>query len=267
MKADMLPICPKHAPCKCCGEQAYRYGVVDFHKNCESYRNNALDVSGIPVYYHRCPACGFIFTTAFDQFTTDDFAQHIYNDEYALIDPDYRQARPKGNAGMLSNLFQVNRPTRVLDYGGGSGVLGETLRLVGFPQVDTYDPFVPRFRTKPTDRYDLVVCFEVVEHATDPFSVLADMAEVLDDSGMILFSTLLQPADIDRQGLNWWYASPRNAHVSLHTKLSLHKIGQRFGFNLGSFTESYHIFFREIPEFARHLFKVEQVQALSRMTA
>ena len=86
------------------------------------------------------------------------------------------------------------------------------------------------------------------------------MDEMLNDCGLIFFSTLLQPPDIDRQGLNWWYAAPRNAHISLHTKLSLHKIGERFGFSLGSFTESYHIFFREIPAFARHFFKPEQAQ-------
>ena len=234
MKTEFQPICPKQTPCKCCGALAHCYGVVDFHKNCESYRKNALDVSGIPIYYHRCPACGFIFTTAFDHFGNDDFERHIYNNEYHLIDPDYLEARPKGNAGLVSNMFQVNRPRRVLDFGGGNGVLAETLRTVGFAHVDTYDPFVPRFRTRPSDRYDCVVYFEVVEHSTDPASIFADMNDLLDDSGMILFSTLLQPADIDRQGLNWWYASPRNAHVSLHTKLSLHKVGQRLSASISA---------------------------------
>jgi 2-polyprenyl-3-methyl-5-hydroxy-6-metoxy-1,4-benzoquinol methylase len=267
MKMEFQPICPKEAPCKCCGARALRYGVVDFHKNCEVYRNNALDMSGIPIYYHRCPACGFIFTTAFDHFTNEDFERYIYNAEYPLIDPDYKVARPRGNAGLLCNLFQNAKPRRMLDYGGGSGVLAETLRRVGFAHVETYDPFVPRFSTKPSDRFDCVVCFEVVEHSTDPASLFGDMNDTLDDSGIILFSTLVQPADIDRQGLNWWYAAPRNAHVSLYTKTSLYKIGERFGFHFGSFTESYHVFFREIPDFARHFIKMEQGNAPARKTA
>jgi hypothetical protein len=78
---------------------------------------------------------------------------------------------------------------------------------------------------------------------------------------------LLQPADIDQQGLNWWYAAPRNAHVSLYTKTSLYNIGQRFGFQLGSFTESYHVFFREVPDFARHFIKMEPASAATRRTA
>jgi SAM-dependent methyltransferase len=267
MKTDLQPICPKHVPCKCCGAQASCYGVVDFHKNCEHYRRNALEVSGIPIYYHRCPTCEFIFTTAFDHFTTEDFARYIYNEEYPLIDPDYKEARPRANAGILCNLFQVIKPRRMLDYGGGSGVLAETLRTVGFGPVETYDPFVPRFRTKPSDRFDCVVCFEVVEHSTDPASLFADMNETLTDSGIILFSTLVQPADIDRQGLNWWYAAPRNAHVSLFTKMSLHKVGERFGFYLGSFSESYHVFFRDVPDFARHFIKMEYGIASARKTA
>ena len=106
----------------------------------------------------------------------------------------------------------------MLDYGAGSGVLAETLRTVGFAQVDTYDPFVPRFSVRPSDRFDCVVCFEVVEHSTDPASLFSDMSDLLGDSGLIFFSTLLQPADIDRQGRAWWYAAPRNAHVSLYAR-------------------------------------------------
>jgi hypothetical protein len=102
-----------------------------------------------------------------------------------------------------------------------------------------------------------VICFEVVEHSTHPTGLFADMKELLLDPGIILFSTLVQPGDIDKQGLNWWYAAPRNAHVSLYTKPSLAQVGHQLGFTLGSFNESYHVFFRDIPEFAKHFIKTE----------
>ena len=84
--------------------------------------------SDIPVF--RSTTIGariapFIFTTAFDEFTTDDFLRDIYNDDYGLVDPDYRDARPRENAKFLSMLFPANRPHRLLDYGGGNGVLAE----------------------------------------------------------------------------------------------------------------------------------------------
>ena len=81
MSQELHSVAPKNAVCKCCGAAASLYGVVDFHKNCEIIRRKVLDVSGVPVYYHRCPSCRFIFTAAFDHFTTDDFHRHIYNDQ------------------------------------------------------------------------------------------------------------------------------------------------------------------------------------------
>jgi 2-polyprenyl-6-hydroxyphenyl methylase/3-demethylubiquinone-9 3-methyltransferase len=255
MDARIQPICPEQIQCKCCGAAAFRYGVVDFHKNCEIYRRNALAISGVPIYYHRCPRCRFLFTTALDHFTHEDFQKHIYNEQYPLIDPEYQEIRPRDNAAKVCGLFVDIKPERVLDYGGGSGLMGQLIRAGGFPHVDIYDPFVSHFSEKPVGRYDCVICFEVVEHATDPEHIFRNMSELLTDDGLILFSTLIQPADIDQQGLNWWYAAPRNAHVSLYTKQSLAMLVQPLGFNLGSFNESYHVLFRGVPDFARHFIR------------
>ena len=255
MQAVLRPVCAKRTLCKCCGGLALPCGVVDFHKNCEMLRRHVLDISGVPIYYHRCSACGFIFTTAFDHFTKDDFARFIYNEDYVQVDPDYLEARPRSNAGLLCRLFSGARPRRILDYGGGNGALSDLLRAEGFPEVDTYDPFVPRHSARPTDRYDCVVCFEVVEHAHDPARVFADLNDFVTNPGLILFSTLVQPADIDSQGLNWWYAGPRNGHVSLYSKASLQQLVQPFGFRLGSFNDGMHVLFREVPDFARHFIR------------
>ncbi len=144
MSTGLQAVCAKHAICKCCGTVAYAYGVVDFHKNCEIYRRKVLDISGVPIYYHRCPVCQFIFTTAFDNFTKDDFLRTIYNDEYVVVDPDYLVERPKSNAAWLCAVFSNGRPRQILDFGGGNGALAESLRAAGFPNPVTYDPFVPR---------------------------------------------------------------------------------------------------------------------------
>lgn len=246
------PVCVTRAPCKCCATEAFLYGVVDFHKNCEQHRRKVLDPSGIPIYYYRCPNCGFLFTTAFDRFTEGDFRRHIYNDDYRLVDPDYRHTRPRACADLVCRLFAGPKPGRVLDYGGGNGVLAEVLRTSGFPQVDTYDPFTPQFSARPTQRYDCVVSFEVAEHSTDPVGTFGEMSEFLAEPGLILFSTLLQPADIDRQGLNWWYAGPRNGHASLYSRASLATIARRHGFRFGSLGDSLHVFHRDVPDFAKH---------------
>lgn len=252
MSRKMQAVCAERVPCKCCGASAFPYGVVDFHKNCEIHRQRrVLGVSGVPIYYHRCPECGFLFTTAFDDFSKEDFLEHVYNDDYVLVDPDYLGDRARGNAEMLMQLFSAERPSRILDYGGGNGVLADRLREAGFPEVVSYDPFVPSHAGRPEGRFDCVVCFEVVEHSTDPERTFAEMLDFLDEPGLIVFSTLLQPDDFERQGLDWWYCGPRNGHVSLFSRESLRALLEPMGLGCASFNANLHVLFREIPDFAR----------------
>jgi 2-polyprenyl-6-hydroxyphenyl methylase/3-demethylubiquinone-9 3-methyltransferase len=229
---------------------------VDFSKNCREHEGNFfLALRGIPIYYYRCPQCGFIFTTAFDHFSADDFKRSVYNDDYLAVDPDYREARPRGCAAFLGQLFPTIKPSMILDYGGGSGLLSQYLRGSGFPRADTYDPFVPEHAARPHERYPCIVSFEVFEHSTDPAKTIGEMNALLADPGVIVFSTLLQPADITTQGLNWWYAGPRNGHVSLHSRNSLLALLKPFGLQLGSFNDGTHVLFRHIPDFARQWFR------------
>ena len=244
----------RETPCKCCGAAASLYGLLDFNKNCEIYRNNALDIAGVPIYYHRCPECRFIFTTALDHFSKADFERYVYNEQYPLIDPDYKEARPRHNAKVVARLLDQAPPARILDYGGGNGTLAELLLEAGFSDVTTYDPFVRRFDSRPDGLFDCVICFEVLEHSTDPSKTLRDIAGMLTYSGLILISTLLQPDDIDSQGLAWWYAAPRNAHVSLYSSASLEKLARSTGFQVHSLDQSYHVLVRAdrvlVPAFA-----------------
>ena len=152
--------------------------------------------------------------------------------------------RPRHNAAIVTRLLAQAKPTRILDYGGGNGKLADLLRGNGFSDVTTYDPYVPRFDQKPDGQFDCVICFEVIEHSTEPARTLFDITSMLTDSGIILLSTLLQPDDIDSQGLAWWYAAPRNAHVSLYSAASLEALARRAGFQVHSLDQSYHLFYR-----------------------
>jgi SAM-dependent methyltransferase len=254
METRLAPVAPATVECKCCGAGAKLYGVVDFSKNCEVVRNpRVLGLSGVPVYYHRCDRCGFLFTAAFDDFSDADFARHIYNEEYVLVDPDFPAVRPRGNADMVAELFGRSKDLRILDFGGGNGLLATLLREKGFQRVDTYDPFVPEHAARPAGTYDLILCFEVVEHAPNPASTFAEISSLLERNGMVIFSTLLQPDDIASFGVDWWYVAPRNGHVSLHSTASLARLTEPLGFNYGAFHQGLHVLFRELPSFASHL--------------
>jgi len=255
MNPSFQAITPGKTTCKCCGSQSPLFGVIDFHKSCPAWLK-VFEISGIPVYYYRCPECGFIFTTAFDHFTMEDFRRHIYNSDYLLVDPEYQEVRPRDNAAFIAKVFRYLKPERILDDGCGAGQLGEMLRAAGFSQVDGYDPFVPGHDVRPPHRYDFIVCFEVLEHSTDPARTLGEINDLLTENGLILFSTLLQPPDIEQQGLNWWYALPRQGHVSLYSRASLLKLAQPFGFHFGSYDNDVHVLFRTIPDCAKHIIKM-----------
>jgi len=240
------------AECKICGGPSPLYGVVDFHKSCIEAQGKRLAISGCPVYYQRCRRCGFAFTTAFDAWDFAAYRRYIYNGDYLVVDPDYTELRPAGNAKLIAGTFgDFKASMRILDYGGGEGLLAARLREEGFSAA-TYDPF-SSFDKMPEEKFDLVTCFEVMEHVPLPKATAAVMAGLLKPQGIVLFSTLVQPATFDQIGLNWWYASPRNGHISLYSKQALTLLFQAHGMTVCSFTDVLHLAFAEIPPFAAHL--------------
>jgi len=204
------------------------------------------------VYYRRCQHCYFIFTDAFDLWTKEDFRQHIYNDLYVTVDPDFVELRPAGNAKLIAGSLQNSKLSiQILDFGGGTGLLADRLRDQGFA-AETYDPF-SGFDEMPSEKFDLITCFEVMEHVPFPKDTIATMVCMLRDQGAILFSTLVQPASFENLGLNWWYASPRNGHVSLYSTPSLAHLFKHHGMKVASFSEGLHIAYAQVPTFASHL--------------
>jgi SAM-dependent methyltransferase len=243
---------PQPCDCKICGAPSPLLGVVDFHKSCIEAQGKCLNVSGKPIYYRRCAACGFVFTEAFDDWSAGAFLKYLYNADYVLVDPDYLAVRPTNNARVIEKAFQSSRALlSILDYGGGSGLLARLLVKQGF-RATTYDPF-STFSARPQGPFELITCFEVLEHAPFPNHVVADMSGLLAAEGVILFSTLTQPANFAELGLRWWYVAPRNGHVSIYSRQALAILFEKNGLQLFSFSELVHMAFRKLPAFAAHL--------------
>jgi SAM-dependent methyltransferase len=252
----LKPVTASRLPCKICGGQAELYGVVDFHKSCEEVRGIRFTLSGVPIYYYRCSDCKFVFTEAFDNWSTEQFKANIYNEQYKLVDPDYETVRPCVNAEFVAqNWGPIKAQTRVLDYGGGNDAFCAALRDAGFPVAVSYDPMVPEYAQRPEGKFDLVTCFETLEHVPDPVAGIASIVEFAADPGLILFRTLVQPDDFEQQGVNWWYVGPRNGHISIYSKQALAAAWQRYGYKVASLNDSIHFAFRNLPPFLAHLQK------------
>jgi SAM-dependent methyltransferase len=186
----------------------------------------------------------------------EQFREKIYNDEYTRVDPDFLETRPRENASALISAFGERAHLfRHLDYGGGNGLLTRLLLAANFQSV-SYDPFADNGSIGHPGKFDLITAYEVFEHVPDVQQLMSNLCALLAPNGIILFSTLLSDGNIHRkQRLSWWYASPRNGHISLFSRQSLFVIAQQNGFKFGSFSEDLHIFFRDVPAWADHIIK------------
>jgi hypothetical protein len=80
---------------------------------------------------------------------------------------------------IAAQLTMGERPT-LLDYGCGKGAfLGEMGRAGWFRFVRGYDPAVDAFKARPSQVYDLVVCFDVLDQTEDEFvePIIEDVAQ------------------------------------------------------------------------------------------
>ncbi len=251
---DALP-----APaCPVCAGASDWFDVVDFNKNASEPRGVFLPLAGRPVYYARCSGCGFCFAPALHRWSVRDMASRIYNADYVVVDPDYIDVRPKDSAAMLCGMFAQLAASEVshLDYGSGSGRLSQLLLEKGWRST-SYDPFVPDSRAPEAGRqFGLITAFEVFEHVADVAALTDFLKDHLAPDGLLVFSTLLSDGEIEPgKRLDWWYAGPRNGHISLYSKKSLTLLLQRCGIHgFASSGPGLHIACRERwPHWAQHL--------------
>lgn len=228
--------------------------VVDFNKSGVEPRGKFLPLSGIPIYYYLCEACGFCFAPEFQRWSQRDFVDRIYNAGYAEVDPDYAGPRPQANARFIEQLFGNSRgKIRHIDYGAGAGLLSDVLSAAGW-ESSPYDPFAAQAASRPSGRFELITAFEVFEHVADVSRLMKDLVELMAQESVLLFSTLLSDGEIARnQRLAWWYAAPRNGHISLFSGRSLALALGGAGLNLASFSVGMHLGFRSLPQWASHL--------------
>jgi|TARA_B110000114_G_scaffold58851_1_gene62493 SAM-dependent methyltransferase len=246
----------KDLSCSICAGTSMPHDVVDFNKSCEENNGKFLRPSGVSIYYYLCHHCGFCFAPEICDWPSEKFSKEIYNSQYIDIDPDYKENRPKNNAAHLSKIFNgKTEHIRHLDFGGGNGSLSDALK--GFSwDSQSYDPFMHKdINITDLGRFNLITAYEVFEHVPDANALMEQLNSLISSDGVILFSTLLSDGQIKpNTRLNWWYAAPRNGHISLFSKKSLQTLANKYNFEIGSLSSGTHILYRKVPDWAAHLF-------------
>jgi SAM-dependent methyltransferase len=247
MQTDSGTIAPivRVSTCKVCNSEAPLYGVTDFNKSCEERRGHYLPLTGVAIYYHRCNDCGLVFTKAFDHWSKADYLQHIYNDDYELVDPDYIDTRPAGNAVFILDFIKKGQQLKCLDYGGGNGKLAGLLREGGVDS-HSWDPMDETGDVPPSGSFDFISAFEVLEHTPEPLATVQQALGLLNERGVLLFSTLTVD-HVPARGMDNWYIAPRNGHITLYTRRSLQTLFDSMGYRLHHFNDNLHMALNEVP--------------------
>lgn len=221
--------------CKLCSGPAKVWGYTDANRTCNNHVG--FPWLGVPVRYDRCTQCGLIYTQFFDNWTNKDFSRNIYNQHYHLVDPDYVDSRPRGNAEFLANMIPDKSKT-ILDYGGGEGKTAQYLKEKGYTAF-TYDPFVDWHSTLLDEKFDIVSCIEVFEHVTRPMELFTEVLKFVKPNGKLIFTTLTN--DMLQSNEMHWYLSPRNGHILMHSYNSLDYMARQAGVTIEHINNSLHV--------------------------
>mgnify|MGYP006289000913 CR=1 FL=1 len=114
-----------------------------------------------------------------------------------------------------------------LDFGAGTGpVISKLLNADGF-NIKLYDPF---FHDEPellNNRYDYIVCCEVIEHFHEPYQEFKRLKDLLFPDGHLFCMTYIYSDDIDFD--RWGYKND-HTHTFFFQDETFEWIKDEFGF-------------------------------------
>jgi hypothetical protein len=192
--------------------------------------------------YWRCRDCGSLQTDE-PHWLADAYSESLTVSDVGAV----RRCLTCRAVIWLVLRFLHMRRARLLDYGGGSGLLCRLLRDIG-TDAWTFDPYgsgeyARLFRVDTAGvapgSFEVVTAFEVFEHLPHPDDDLAKLFHLSPE--VLIASTEPYKTGYDE---SWWYLTPGTGqHVFLYSQAALQLIANRFGYSLQS-VGGWHIFTR-----------------------
>ena len=199
------------------------------------------------VQYYKCQKCLSLQTDP------PNWLDEAYINNLSSLDTGAVQ-RNLNNMAAAYAVCKISGSTKIIDVGGGDGLLCRLLRDYGLDcyVADKYakPSYAQGFTLPGFGRPDLVMAFEVLEHFSNPKQDLGMLFEKKSD--LILVSTAIY-SDEDK---DWWYLTPESGqHVFFYSKTSMELLAKNYGYTL-LISGNYMLFARGLSPVKSNLIKL-----------
>ncbi len=175
--------------------------------------------------FYKCPQCSFIFT---EHSLDREGQEKHYKGQWGNSGKEYAITLTDN---LLSIINKYRKPSRILDFGSGSGSLTDEFLSRGI-NTTPYEPMIHGNLNEQNyqDKFDAVIATEVIEHLPNLWDELKNIMEVLTHNGIAVLTTLMTNAFVDTPNeqfafRKWWYKDDLT-HVSFFCNRSLAKLSE-----------------------------------------
>lgn len=186
--------------------------------------------------FFKCPECSLVFT---EDIPAKEAEEKHYKDQWATTDPNFWKSQVDVLLRLIDNYLM---PTRILDFGSGSGEMTNEFLKRGY-DVTPLEPMTHGYLKDQnySAKFDVVIAVEVIEHLLKPWEELNEIENVLTPDGIVIFSSLLTNSFIDRpdakeQFKSWWYKDDPT-HVSFYCTHALSKMADMKNYDIDIFDD------------------------------
>lgn len=173
--------------------------------------------------FFRCATCALVFLDPAQWPSRDSEIARYELHENDADDPGYEEFLSRLADPVIA---RVPPGARGLDYGSGeSDALATLLTRSGRPTI-AYDPAFRPSASALKERYDFVVCSEVLEHVHEPRVLFERFGRLVRPGGLIGIMTGMY--DAVPSLADWWYIRDIT-HVCFYSKATMAWIAQEFG--------------------------------------
>ena len=193
------------------------------------YNKNEKNLIENDWYYIQCSVCQCAYLEQMKNWTSKQYSEYIYNNDYSKIDAGYNGSRANSLINQINELLKKYNCKNILDYGGGKGYLTDLLNEKNF-KAYSYDMFNRKDIKDDelnNESFDACVSVEVLEHELDSDKLWQTLKNIIKFNGYLFCTTeYLDGHDLS----NWMYTNPRAGHNLIYSKKSFAYCAIKNGF-------------------------------------